>query len=141
MKPGVLYLQKMMNFNETRGLLPSKNDEFHENAHFFFYKKLPLFIKNCPLLFIKNLMLQIVIYKKLNFWEEYTSLKLAQIKSSKNWWFSPIHTLYIETKTKFQGNVVFLFSKFHFKQEVHTRCAPKYEDHMNSFANDKQLFS
>ena len=44
-------------------LLPSKNDEFHENAHFFFYKKLPLFIKNCPLLFIKNSMLQIVIYK------------------------------------------------------------------------------
>ena len=26
------------------------------------------------LLFIKNLMLQIVIYKKLNFWEEYTPL-------------------------------------------------------------------
>ena len=40
----------------------------------FFYKKLPLFIKNCPLLFIKNSMLQIVIYKKLNFWEEYTPL-------------------------------------------------------------------
>ena len=39
-----------------------------------FYKKLPLFIKNCPLLFIKNSMLQIVIYKKLNFWEEYTPL-------------------------------------------------------------------
>ena len=27
-----------------------------------------------PLLFIKNSMLQIVIYKKLNFWEEYTPL-------------------------------------------------------------------
>ena len=41
----------------------------------FFIKKLPLFIKkNCPLLFIKYLMLQIVIYKKLNFWEEYTPL-------------------------------------------------------------------
>ena len=39
-----------------------------------FYKKLPLFIKNCPLLFIKKSMLQIVIYKKLNFWEEYTPL-------------------------------------------------------------------
>ena len=25
----------------------------------------------------------------------YDQLKLAQIKSSKNWWFSPIHTLYI----------------------------------------------
>ena len=42
-----------------------------------FYKKLPLFIKkNCPLLFIKNSMLQIVIYKRLNFWEEYTPLEL-----------------------------------------------------------------
>ena len=58
MKPGVFYLKKMMNFMKMRT----------------FYKKLPLFIKNCPLLFIKNSMLQIVIYKKLNFWEEYTPL-------------------------------------------------------------------
>ena len=42
----------------------------------FFYKKKYLFIKKkCPLLFIKkNSMLQIVIYKKINFWEEYTPL-------------------------------------------------------------------
>ena len=31
-------------------------------------------MKNCPALFIKNSCLQIVIYKKLNFWEEYTPL-------------------------------------------------------------------
>ena len=42
--------------------------------HTFFIKKIPLFIKKCPFLFIKNSMLQIVIYKKINFWEEYTPL-------------------------------------------------------------------
>ena len=64
----------------------------------------------------------------------YDQLKLAMI-------FTNSHSIHTVTKTKFQGNVVFLFSKFHFKQEVHTRCTPKYEDHMNLFANDKQLFS
>ena len=47
---------------------------FMKMRTFFFYKKLPLFIKNCPLLFTKNSMLQIVIFTKLNFWEEYTPL-------------------------------------------------------------------
>ena len=48
-----------------------------------FYKKLPFFIKkNCPLLFIKNSMLQIVIYKKLNFWEECTPLLSLTHKSA-----------------------------------------------------------
>ena len=47
-------------------LLPSKNDEFHENAHFFF--------KKMPIVIYKNTMLQIVIYKKINVWEEYTPL-------------------------------------------------------------------
>ena len=53
---------------------PGGRESWAQSQHFFFYKKLPLFIKNCPLLFIKNSMLQIVIYKKLNFWEEYTPL-------------------------------------------------------------------
>ena len=75
--------QLLITFVKT-SLLPSKNDEFHENAHFF-YKKLPLFIKNCPLLFIKNSMLQIVIYKKLNFCEEYTPLDFEHKVWSRFW--------------------------------------------------------
>ena len=51
----------------------------------FYKKKLPLFIKNCPLLFIKNSMLQIVIYKKLNFWEEYTPLLLYTAEGELRW--------------------------------------------------------
>ena len=39
-------------------LLPSKNDEFRENAHFF-YKKLPLFIKNSILHTYKKLKPQV----------------------------------------------------------------------------------
>jgi len=39
-QPGVFYLQKMMNFMKPGFFLPSKNDEFHENAHFFIKKYL-----------------------------------------------------------------------------------------------------
>ena len=41
----------------------------------FFYKKTTSFYKKLPIvIYKKNSMLQIVIYKKLNFWEEYTPL-------------------------------------------------------------------
>ena len=67
-----------------------------------FYKKLPLFIKNCPLLFIKNSMLLIVIYKKLNFWEEYTPLLQApsNLAGSKieNTLFFPLFKSFSEIK-------------------------------------------
>ena len=44
----------------------------------FFYKKIPLFNKKMPIvIYKKNLMLQIVIYKKLNFSEEYTPLTVS----------------------------------------------------------------
>ena len=47
----------------------------------FYKKKLPFFIKNCPALFIKNSCLQIVIYKELIFWEEYTPLRVGELVS------------------------------------------------------------
>ena len=41
----------------------------------FFYKKIPLFNKKMPIvIYKKNSMLQIVICKQINFWEEYTPL-------------------------------------------------------------------
>ena len=50
-------------------LLPSKNDEFRENAHFFI-KKLPLFIKNSILhIYKKTQTSNMSFYKKLNFWK------------------------------------------------------------------------
>ena len=42
---------------------------------FFLIKNTSFYKKKKPLLFIKNSMLQIVIYKKINFWEEYTPLE------------------------------------------------------------------
>ena len=51
----------------------------------FYKKKLPLFIKkNCPALFIKKSCLQIVIYKKIYFWEEYTPLGKGMQSGMKN---------------------------------------------------------
>ena len=41
----------------------------------FFYKKNTSFYNKMPIvIYKKNSMLQIVIYKKINFWEEYTPL-------------------------------------------------------------------
>ena len=59
MKPGVFYLQKLMNFMKMRT---------------FFYKKNTSFYKKMPIVIYKKLDAPNSDLKKLNFWEEYTPL-------------------------------------------------------------------
>ena len=60
MKPGVFYLQKMMNFMKPGVFYLQKMMNFMKMCtFFFFYKKLPLFIRNSILHTYKKLKPQI----------------------------------------------------------------------------------
>ena len=53
---------------------------FYKKKTTSFYKKLP------SVIYKKKSCLQIVIYKKINFWEEYTPLKVSYVQCTTATW-------------------------------------------------------